>query len=42
MYECASKDYERFLKVDPNSGWSAEAQDHLKRIQEKKNLGREE
>jgi tetratricopeptide (TPR) repeat protein len=36
MYECAASDYEHFLKVDPNSGWSNEAREHLKRIKEKK------
>lgn len=40
MYECASGDYEHFLKIDPNSGWSAEAREHLNRIKEKKTLGR--
>jgi tetratricopeptide (TPR) repeat protein len=36
MYECATSDYERLLKSDPNSGWSAEAREHLKLIKEKK------
>lgn len=39
MYECASSDYARFLKVEKDSGWSGEAEEHLKRIQEKKTLG---
>lgn len=36
MYECASGDYEHFLKIDGHSGWSAEAREHLNRIKEKK------
>ena len=36
MYECATKDYERFLKIDPNSSWAGEARNHLNRIKEKK------
>ena len=36
MYECAASDYEHFLKVDPDSGWSNEVREHLKRIKEKK------
>jgi tetratricopeptide (TPR) repeat protein len=39
MYECARKNYEHFLKVDPNSGWSSEAREHLNRIKEKKTSG---
>lgn len=36
MYECATGDYERFLKIDPDSGWASEAREHLNRIKEKK------
>ncbi len=36
MYKCATGDYERFLKIDPNSGWASEAREHLNRIKEKK------
>lgn len=36
MYECASKDWHQFLNVDKDSGWAAEARQHLNRIEEKK------
>lgn len=39
-YECASSDWERLLRIEKNPGWSGEAQEHLKRIREKKTLGR--
>jgi tetratricopeptide (TPR) repeat protein len=38
-YECASNDWEHLLKIEKDSGWSSEAQEHLKRIQEKKKTG---
>ena len=38
MYECASTDYERLIKIEKNNGWSADASEHLRRIKEKKNL----
>ncbi|MFL6386738.1 MAG: hypothetical protein ACJ71U_04565 [Terriglobales bacterium] len=36
MYECAISDYDRFLKVESDPGWSSEARDHLNRLKEKK------
>lgn len=36
MYDCASTDYEHFLKIDPNSDWSTEARDHVNTIKGKK------
>jgi tetratricopeptide (TPR) repeat protein len=38
MYECASADYERVVKIEKDSGLSADASEHLRRIKEKKNL----
>jgi tetratricopeptide (TPR) repeat protein len=38
-YECAETDWNHFLTVEKDSAWSTEARDHLRRIQEKKNLG---
>jgi tetratricopeptide (TPR) repeat protein len=38
MYECATKDYERLLKVEKESGWATEARNRLNRIMEKKTL----
>lgn len=35
MYECATHDYERVLKVEKDSGWAAEARERLNRIKEK-------
>lgn len=37
MYECAISDYQHFLNLDPDSGWSTEVREHLNHIQEKKN-----
>jgi hypothetical protein len=38
MYECASTDYEHLIKIEKDSGWAADAREHLRRIKEKKNL----
>jgi hypothetical protein len=38
-YECAASDFESLLRIDKDSGWSAEARDHLNKIREKKTLG---
>jgi tetratricopeptide (TPR) repeat protein len=39
MYGCARADWEHVLALEKDSGWLAEAREHLDRIQEKKNLG---
>lgn len=40
MYECASKDWQQLLSIEKDTGWAAEAREHLNRIQEKKTLER--
>lgn len=40
MYECAIKNWQHLLEVEKDPGWIAEAQEHLKRIQEKKTPGK--
>lgn len=37
-YECAQKDWDRFLTIETDSGWSAEARNHLDHLKEKKSL----
>ena len=39
IIECAAKDFSDYLRIDPHSGWSNEARNHLTRIQEKKTPG---
>ena len=36
MFVCSTTDFERLIKTEPDPGWKAEAEDHLKRIEEKK------
>ncbi len=36
-YQCATTDWQHLLKVETNAGWSVEAREHLKQLEEKKN-----
>jgi tetratricopeptide (TPR) repeat protein len=38
MYECAIGDYKHLLDIEKDRGWAGEANQHLRNLQEKKNL----
>jgi tetratricopeptide (TPR) repeat protein len=37
-YQCAKSDWDHFLKIETDANWIAEAQEHLKLLEQKKKL----